>query len=125
MDTTNDPIESSANVVRTTGSCHCGEITYTVDGPILKQSYCDCAACHKATGTLRVPWITVQQASLTIDKGEPSTVRGATAGGCDRHGSWRFCRNCGTNLFWMPDHGDQVDVLAGTLDDVSLFRIED
>jgi hypothetical protein len=121
MDTANAQARSDADIVHTSGSCHCGEIEYTIDGPILKQSYCDCAACRKATGTLRVPFITVHQASLTIDKGEPSAVRGSTDGACDQHGSWRFCGHCGTNLFWVPDQGDQVDVLAGALDDVSVF----
>ncbi len=125
MDTTNQQGERNGGIVHTSGSCHCGEIAYTIDGAILKQSYCDCAACRKATGTLRVPFVTVHQASLTIDKGEPSTVRGHTDGGCDHYGSWRFCKNCGTNLFWMPDEGDQVDVLAGALDDTSLFRVEE
>jgi hypothetical protein len=32
---------------------------------------------------------------------------------------------CGTNLFWVPDEGDRVDVLAGALDDTFLFSIED
>lgn len=125
MNTVQQEPTSEANVIHTSGSCHCGEIEYTIDGPMLKQSYCDCAACRKATGALKVPFVTVRQASLTVTKGEPSTVRGSTDGGCDQHGSWRFCPACGTNLFWVPDEGDQIDVLAGALDDVSLFRVED
>ena len=125
MDAIGQQAESHADIVHTSGSCHCGAIAYTIDGPIVVQSYCDCAACRKATGTLRVPFITVRQDSLTIVKGELSTVRGHTDGGCDRHGSWRFCNDCGTNLFWVPDQGAQVDVLAGALDDVSLFRVEE
>jgi hypothetical protein len=124
MDTVHEQAESHANV-QTSGSCHCGRIEYTIDGPVIKQSYCDCAACRKATGTLRVPFITVRQDSLTIVKGELSTVRGNTDGGCDHYGSWRFCKNCGTNLFWVPDQGDQVDVLAGALDDTAVFRVAD
>jgi hypothetical protein len=51
-------------------------------------------------------------------------LRGRSAGASDHHGSSRFCKDCGRNLFWVPDQGDQVDVLAGALDDVSVFRTE-
>jgi hypothetical protein len=125
MDAMQQGATSNANAIHTSGGCHCGEIEYRIDGPMLKQSYCDCAACRKATGALSVPFVTVPQDSLTFVKGTLATVRGHTDGGCDQHGSWRFCPACGTNLFWMPDEGNQVDVLAGTLDDVSLFRVED
>jgi hypothetical protein len=124
MNTTPQKATSDVTTILTSGSCHCGEVEYTIDGPMLKQSYCDCAACRKATGALRVPFVTVPQDSLAV-KGTLATVRGHTDGGCDQHGSWRFCPTCGTNLFWMPDEGDQVDVLAGALDDVSLFRVEE
>ena len=27
-----------------------------------------------------------------------------------------FCASCGANLFWRPDHGEYVSIMAGTLD---------
>jgi len=113
-----------AKVIETSGSCHCGKVEFTVNGPILGQSYCDCKACQKATGTLKVPFITVSKDSLTIDKGDLSIAHGSTGVKCDNNGFWQHCPECGTKIYWVPHQGDQIDILVGTLDDTSVFRPE-
>jgi hypothetical protein len=106
-----------------TGRCHCGRVAYRAAGPVVKQSYCDCRGCRKATGTLRAPFVTVSRAGFEVSAGEPSRFRAESGDMCDGHGQWAFCPHCGTQLFWDGDGSDQVDVFAGTLDDTSLFAV--
>ncbi|MBN1875614.1 MAG: GFA family protein [Anaerolineae bacterium] len=110
--------------IQTSGSCHCGKVEYTVSGSILGQSYCDCKACQKATGTLKVPFITVSRDSFSLTQGELSIVHGSTGVKCDNYGVWYHCPECGTNLYWAPHQGEQIDILVGTLDDVSVFNLK-
>lgn len=69
-----------------TGHCHCGAITYTISGEMIKQSYCDCRACQLATGALKTPYVTFHQSDVTIAAGGPRIYQG-TNGSCDEHGS--------------------------------------
>jgi hypothetical protein len=104
-----------------TGRCHCGHVGYRAQGPILKQSYCSCRGCQRATGTLEAPFITVSRDAFAVTAGTPSLFRAESGEGCDAHGRWAFCPRCGTQLFWDGDGRDQIDIFAGTLDDTSLF----
>jgi hypothetical protein len=122
MKNQNEQPGNDVNVIQTNGSCHCGKIEYAVKGPILGQSYCDCKACQKATGALKVPFITVHKDNIDVTTGDPSEVHGNTDGKCDLHGTWQFCDDCGTKMFWVPDRGEQIDILVGALDDKSVFR---
>ena len=121
MNTKNEQLGNEAKAIQATGSCHCGAVEYTVSGPILGQSYCNCQACQKATGALQVSFVSMHKDSVEIDKGDPVTVQGRTGVKCDEYGVWQRCPECGTKVFWVSNAEDQIDVLAGTLDDPSIF----
>lgn len=114
--------EGGAKVL--TGECLCGAVKYRVDGPIRECNYCDCRGCQRALGALRTPWVVVPRAALTITQGETRRFRGDQAKypGCEAHGERAFCPTCGSHLFWYGDRGDTVDLVAGTLDDPSVFQ---
>ena len=105
-----------------TGQCHCGHVKYRVQGPILDHNYCSCRGCQRATGTLKAPFVVVAKASFKVTAGTPSLYRADSGVKCDAHGSWHFCPKCGTQVFWMGDKGDRVDIFAGTLDDPDIFQ---
>ena len=107
-----------------TGECLCGAIKYRVEGPILECNTCDCRGCQRALGALATPWVVVPRQSLTILQGEPVRFRGDQEQypKCDGHGERAFCSRCGSHLFWYGDQGETVDIVAGTLDDTSVFR---
>ena len=105
-----------------TGQCHCGHVKYRVQGLILDHNYCSCRGCQKATGTLKAPFVVVTKASFKTTAGTPSRYRAESGVKCDAHGVWHFCPKCGTQVFWIGDKGDTVDIFAGTLDDTALFR---
>jgi hypothetical protein len=126
-----EPTESTVeqlveqNTKSMTGQCHCGQVTYRVDGPILAQSYCDCRGCQMASGTLKVPFVTVSRDAFAVTGGTLSMFRAEFGTGCDEHGKWGFCPRCGAQLFWDGDGRDKIDIFAGTLDDTSLFTARD
>jgi len=106
-----------------TGRCHCGAIRYDAQYPVVKSSNCTCWGCQKATGTFQAPFVTVKRTGFTITAGEPSRFRANSGDRCDAHGEWFFCSQCGSQVFWKGDGGDDVDIFAGTLDDTGLFQL--
>jgi hypothetical protein len=109
--------------VSLSGRCHCGAVTYKAETPVIKCSYCDCAGCRHATGALRAPYVTIKADALKVE-GKVKTFRAKSEARCDCHGTWQSCAACGSPLFWKPDKGDQLDILAGTLDDPAVFKPE-
>lgn len=106
------------------GRCHCGQVRYEATGPVAKASYCDCRGCQRATGTLKAPFVTFRRANVTVVAGQLAEFKAEGGEKCDRHGTWQFCPKCGTQVFWKGSTGDELDILAGTLDDTSAFQVE-
>lgn len=105
-----------------TGRCHCGRLQYTASAPVEKTSTCDCVGCRKATGTFSAPFVTVKRDRFETTTGEPKAYRGRSGKACDAHGTYHFCPHCGTQVYWLGDRGDTVDLFAGTLDDPTVYR---
>lgn len=108
-----------------TGQCHCGNIKYKANKPIVKCSYCDCGGCQKASGTLKSPFVTVKRQGFILLAGKPTSFEAKSGIKCDSHGVWNFCPKCGTQIFWKGHKGDEIDIFAGTLDDTTLFKIKE
>jgi len=107
------------------GQCHCGYIKYEAQGPIVKCSYCDCHGCRKATGTLKVPFVTVLREGFKITESEPFEFRAESGEKCDAHGAWHFCPKCGSQVFWKGNQGNELDLFAGSLNDTTLFQVKE
>ncbi len=123
-DTSADEARKKAATEVTKGQCHCGYVKYQVQGPVLSHNYCSCRGCQKATGTLKVPFAVVAKASFAVTAGKPSSYRSDSGVKCDAQGVWNFCPKCGTQVFWVGDRGDTVDIFAGTLNNTALFQPE-
>jgi hypothetical protein len=68
--------------------------------------------------------VTVPGEGFRVTAGRPTEFRAEAGVKCDAHGVWHFCPDCGTQLFWVGDGGDELDIFAGTLDDASVFEPE-
>ena len=104
-----------------TGRCHCGSITWEAMLPVVKASDCDCQGCSRATSTMAAPFVTVKPKAFKITKGEVKTYKAKGGKDCDAHGTWHFCGDCGSQVYWKPKNGKQIDIFAGTLDDRSIY----
>lgn len=92
------------------GSCLCGKVTFTVNGQLWPIIYCHCTQCRKQTGHFLAATacatsdLTIRdQQSLAWYRASDQASRG-------------FCANCGSTLFWKPDHGRHVSIAAGAID---------
>lgn len=92
------------------GGCECGAVRYAVSGPMRRVVYCHCGQCRRTSGHyVAATACDAEALQLSDDKGltwyqsSPIAKRG-------------FCSVCGASLFWKPDHGQYVAIMAGTLD---------
>ena len=89
------------------GSCLCGAVHYTVDGPLRPVIACHCVQCRKTSGHF-VAATSAPRDSVTIEGEVTWFHASATA----RRG---FCGTCGSSLFW-DGAGENLSIHAGTLD---------
>lgn len=92
------------------GGCLCGGVRYRVAGPLRPVVACHCGQCRRTSGHHVAATACVggdleltTAGTLTWYRSSPAARRG-------------FCGTCGGNLFWAPDHGRHVSIMAGTLD---------
>ncbi|MGB0853925.1 MAG: GFA family protein [Pikeienuella sp.] len=93
-----------------TGSCHCGGVAYSAQGPLRDVICCHCSQCRKTSGHY-VAATSVKASGLTLIRDD--TLTWYNASDTARRG---FCNRCGGNLFWKPVDRDDVSIFAGTLD---------
>lgn len=91
-----------------TGGCLCGQVRYTVTGPMRPVVACHCKQCRRTSGhhvaATAAPWDAVRvEGEVTWYASSEFARRG-------------FCAVCGGNLFW-DGPGDDVSIFAGTLDE--------
>jgi hypothetical protein len=104
-----------------TGQCHCGDVKYRANGPIIHQGDCDCRACQRATGTLSSQYIDVKQDDFQVVQGIPGQYKSTGDQVCEA-GIFNFCGKCGAPLFWKSPDGDRTSILVGSLDVTSLYK---
>ncbi len=101
---------------RATGSCLCGSVRFAVHGDMREIVYCHCAMCQRAlthfgafTACAPEALVVEKTAKLKWYRSSPEARRG-------------FCGQCGSQLFWEPEHGRHVSISAGSLDQPTGLR---
>ena len=102
--------ESLNRRTRHSGSCLCGAVTYEVDGPLRPVIACHCGQCRKSHGHFAAATAAYRE-DLTI-AGEAALQDYEASPGVRR----RFCRHCGSGLFWDVSGRPTISIWAGTLD---------
>lgn len=92
------------------GSCLCGAVRYTVDGPLRAVVACHCQQCRKQSGHFFAA-TDAADADLTIE--EDGALRWYAASQDAMRG---FCGTCGSSLFWKANGSDKTSILAGSMD---------
>lgn len=98
------------------GSCLCGAVSSSADGPARDPAACHCHQCRKQSGH---HWASVQvmDEGLTI-KGD---VRWYASSAAAKRG---FCPVCGAFLFWKGADDPDTGVALGALDGPTGLRLE-
>jgi hypothetical protein len=106
--------------VKREGTCVCGAVRYSIDGPVRDVLVCYCDACRKATGG---PWsasaahrqdLVIEDAAALIWERANVSAHGASRG---------RCRRCRTPLFWDAPGRETVSFGVETLDDASGLEV--
>jgi hypothetical protein len=101
-----------------TGGCMCKAIRYECSEEPIFMGNCHCRDCQQATGTAFAAAILVLRNAVTI-AGDVKYYD--VIGGSGKIISRGFCPNCGSRLFGKPAMPDFLGIMAGSLDDPSLF----
>ncbi|MGX0876145.1 hypothetical protein ACSSV4_000820 [Roseovarius sp. MBR-154] len=99
-----------------TGSCLCGDVTFSVNAAPQGPSVCHCGQCRKQSGHL---WASayVARSDLSIS----GTVKWYAASETATRG---FCPRCGSFLFWAAHAEDTMSFALGALEDPTGLRLE-
>ncbi len=102
------------------GHCHCGAVSYTVDGEPVRMAQCHCNACRRTTGTGHNVQAFFNRHDVTIT-GETQTYDSIADSGSRR--TRHFCPICGSRLFTENEKSPQViGIAAGSFDNSDWFQ---
>ena len=95
-----------------TGRCHCGAVSYSVDGDPFYEALCHCGDCRRQAGAPMVGWSAFPADAVTVT-GETRIYASSD------HGRRYFCGSCGTGLFYTNANvlPGIVDIQSATYDD--------
>jgi len=95
-----------------TGGCLCGSVRYVLIGEPDWVGHCHCRNCQRFTGSAFMTFVLFEDASKVQWLGERPEVFESSPG-VERG----FCRICGSSLSFGREDRNEMNVLAGTLDD--------
>jgi hypothetical protein len=102
------------------GGCRCSAVRYETEAEPMAMLQCQCQECQHATGSGHGDWVIFPAAQLKI-LGKPAKFNRPTDSGAAF--SQEFCKDCGSPLFGRPSSMPEgIGVLAGSLDDPSIFK---
>lgn len=100
---------STEPTINSRGACLCGAVQYEVTGPLRPVVYCHCEQCRKTSGHfVAATACAIEHLQLLADE----ELRWYRSSAEAQRG---FCQNCGSSLFWRPDHRQYTSIMAGTL----------
>lgn len=102
-----------------TGSCLCGNITYSIEGDLMATAVCHCDHCQKQSGGAFSTNLIIAPEQLTVS-GELTTYDDRGRTGDAVYVKRRFCGSCGSPIVSiLVERPEIIAVKAGTLDDRS------
>jgi hypothetical protein len=93
------------------GRCLCGAVSFTIAAPFRPIMVCHCRQCARWTGhAVYATAVAPERFTLLSGQAELAWFRASDTAGRG------FCRQCGSSLFWKPDSGTHISILAGVVD---------
>ncbi len=96
------------------GSCCCGNVTFTLEDNFSNFYFCYCEQCRKFTGTAHASNLFTSPDNIKWGKGIASINRYDHP---ERSFSKAFCNECGSGLPFVSKSGKSLIVPAGSLND--------
>ena len=77
------------------GRCICGQVKYSVSGPVLQVVACHCTLCRRMSGSAFSSYVVVKEQDFSVDHGKEGLTSYEVTDRTTRH----FCAKCGTPVF--------------------------
>jgi hypothetical protein len=104
------------------GSCLCGDVTFTCEDSFSQFHMCHCTQCQKISGSAHVSNLFTKPTNITWLTGKDSVSRYDLPG---RSISSAFCQQCGSPLPYVSSSGRALIVPAGTLNSAPTITPQD
>ena len=101
-----------------TGGCLCGKARYSISAAPVMCAVCHCRDCQRFTCSAFVSAMRVPVDAVSV-QGDLKIVE--ITGGSGQIIRRHFCPHCGSSVFGEPHRPGLINVMAGTLDDPSIF----
>ena len=106
--------------MKLSGHCHCGAVSYQVDGEPVRMARCHCNACRRTTGTGHSVQAFFHRQDVTIS-GETASYQSIADSGSKR--TRDFCPICGSRLFTANERPPHlIGIAAGSFDNSDWFE---
>ncbi|MEJ6499938.1 MAG: GFA family protein [Rhodobacterales bacterium] len=92
------------------GSCLCGAVAFTVEGPLRDVTSCHCSQCRKMTGHY---WAATGTAIAAVTFSRQEGLKWYRSSDAAERG---FCGQCGATLFWKPVAQGRMAISMGSFD---------
>lgn len=103
-----------SETIKTNGSCHCGDVSFSYEGPKNYEFFCHCESCSKLNGGGHLAGIVCLKDGTKIS-GETSVY--SYSGGSGSNINLNFCQKCGTHMFaYLDAHPDLIVLRANVLE---------
>lgn len=94
------------------GSCLCGKVTFSIDGPIENIVYCHCSRCRRVQGTAFATNGNVHSQHFQFKSGENNLSEYKESGQQSKY----FCQTCGSPIMSKnSEYPENVRVRLGTI----------
>ena len=92
------------------GSCLCGAVAFTVEGPLRDVTSCHCSQCRKMTGHY---WAATGTAIAAVTFSRQEGLKWYRSSDAAERG---FCGQCGATLFWKLVAQGRMAISMGSFD---------
>jgi hypothetical protein len=108
-------------VMKVTGKCHCGSVSYEALADPEHVAICHCVDCQTLTGTAYRVSVPVARDSFVLRTGTPAVYVKTADSGAQR--AQAFCSHCGSPLYtYAVDHPVTFGLRVGCLDQRAELR---
>ena len=98
-----------------TGGCLCGGVRFAARGELRPVMFCHCEQCRRTSGHF------IAASACVTDAFEITATQTLAWYRSSNEAERGFCNVCGASLFYKPDHGRHMSIMAGTFDDPNLL----
>jgi len=109
-------------MIKYTGKCLCGEVTYVAEGQPIVVAQCHCEECRRLSGTGHTIGAMFKSEAVTVSGKLGEFIYSSSK---DSEVKKAFCPKCGSPIYGKNTRlADHLTLTLGTMDDASGLDVE-